>query len=166
MRSGINSIFAEQMPPLSLNLAAYNPGVPTNANPLPFNADGGPFLYQDWSQGGAWETNPSATGQEALIAGIADATALPAYPVPGVGSVLNMSQALLDSRGQWRASRYGALSFAVADGAAQDFAYQVHANYSGAHAAAVFQNLANAAILRSYLPGGSIRATVTPLKVR
>lgn len=165
MRSGMNSIFAEQMPPLSLSLAAYNPGIPTDANPLPFNADGGPFLYMDWNQGGAWATNPSVTGQEAIMAGVTDAAALPVYPVPGVESVLNMSQVLLASRGQWRASRYGALSFAVADGAAQDFAYQVHANYSGAHAAAVFQNLANDAIFRSYLPGGSIRTTVTPLKV-
>lgn len=151
MRSGINSIFAEQMPPLSLSLAraGYNPGIVQNPNPLPFNADGGPFLYQDWSQGGAWATNPSATGQAALLAAnVPDATALPVYPSPGINSVLNMSQALLGSRAQWRATRYGALSFAVADAAGQEFVYIVHANYSGAHAVSCTLALALAAFAR------------------
>lgn len=116
--------------------------------------------------GGQWQEIPSVIGQQALLAnGVADAAALPVYPVQGAVSVLNMSEALLASRNQWKASRYGAFSFAVVNGGGGDFVYNVHANYSGAHAGPIFQNLVNDAILKSYLPGGSITTTVTPLAV-
>jgi ATP-binding cassette, subfamily A (ABC1), member 3 len=173
MRSGLNSIFAEKMPPLTLGLGGYNPGIRVDPNPFPFNAEGGAFLYQDWSQGGSWEENPSVTGQAALLnGGVPGAADMPVYPVQGAVSVLNMSQVLLDSRAQWRASRYGAVSFAAlppvgADAIAEppEFVYNVHANYSGAHAGAIFQNLVNEAILKRYAPGASITASVTPLRV-
>lgn len=46
MRAGANSIFAEFQPPLTLGLAAFNPDIKVDPNPIPFNADGGPFDYQ------------------------------------------------------------------------------------------------------------------------
>ena len=165
MKAGVNSIFAEEMPPLSLGLAAYNPGIRTNTNPLPFNADGGPFGYTVW-EGNKYVLNPNVVGQAAIMAAIPAGPTLPTYTFPAnsVQNVQKMSASLLASRGDWKASRYGALSFAVVNDA-QEYNYNVHANYTGAHASAVFTNLVNGAILQQFAPGASIRTTVKPLGV-
>ena len=163
MKAGVNSIFAEKMPPLTLGLGSYNPGIATDPNPLPYNPDGGPFGYVVW-EGNQWVENPSVVGQGAIMAQIPASASLPIYTYP-VPSVLNMSQALLDSRGDWKASRYGAVSFGLVD-ATEEFVYNVHANYTGAHASAIFMNQVNDAILKQYgVPGASIRTKLTPLGV-
>lgn len=124
-----------------------------------------PVPEQQW-EGAQWQEVPSVTGQQALLAnGVPAAATLPVYPLQGAVSVLNMSEALLASRTQWKASRYGAFSFAVADGSGGEFVFNVHANFSGAHAGPIFQNLVNDAILKSFQPGASITTTVTPLLV-
>jgi ABC-type multidrug transport system ATPase subunit len=164
MKAGVASIFAEEMPPLTLGLAAYNPGIRNNANPLPFNADGGAFGYTRW-EGNQYVLNPSVVGQEAIMAAIPAGPTLPTYsfPADAVQNVQNMSASLLASRGDWKASRYGAMTFAVVD--TQEFNYNVHANFTGAHASAIFTNLVNEGILRQFAPGASIRTTVKPLGV-
>jgi len=165
MKAGVNSIFAEDMPPLTLGLAAYNPGIRANSNPLPFNADGSPFGYTVWEDN-QFVLNPSVVGQAAIMAAIPAGPTLPTYSfAPGfVQNVQNMSASLLASRVDWKASRYGALTFAVVNDT-QEFNYNVHANYTGAHASAIFTNLVNGAILQQFAPGASIRTTVKPLGV-
>ena len=130
MRAGVNSIFAEKMPPLTLSLDAYNPGIQTNRNPLPYNAEGESFIFTMW-EGNQQMENPNVVGQDVIMAGIPSGSTLPTYSI-AANSVQNMSSGLLDTRRDWKASRYGALTFAVVDDL-EEFNYNVHANYTGAH---------------------------------
>ncbi|EWM19989.1 abc transporter [Nannochloropsis gaditana] len=162
MRAGVNSIFAEKMPPLTLSLDAYNPGIQINRNPLPYNAEGESFIFTMW-EGNQQMENPNVVGQDVIMAGIPSGSTLPTYSI-AANSVQNMSSGLLDTRRDWKASRYGALTFAVVDDL-EEFNYNVHANYTGAHSSAIFANLINDALLQQYAPGSSIKTTIKPLGV-
>jgi ABC-type multidrug transport system ATPase subunit len=162
MRAGVNSIFAEKMPPLTLSLDAYNPGIQTNRNPLPYNAEGESFIFTMW-EGNQQMENPNVVGQDVIMAAIPSGSTLPTYSI-AANSVQNMSSGLLDTRRDWKASRYGALTFAVVDDL-EEFNYNVHANYTGAHSSAIFANLINDALLQQYAPGSSIKTTIKPLGV-
>jgi ATP-binding cassette, subfamily A (ABC1), member 3 len=76
-----------------------------------------------------------------------------------------MSKHLLETRNKYKASRYGAASWLLVNKTGGQFGYAVHANYTGVHAAPVFANMINSAILRLYDPSASISTTLRQLPI-
>lgn len=100
LQSGKNSIFAEKQAPLTFGLSKYNPGINSNANPLPYSGQG----YFSWSNmegldnNFQWDYNQNVTGQQAIIDRISDTRTLPTYQLRAANSVYNMSRDLLFTR--------------------------------------------------------------------
>lgn len=169
MRVGNNSIFARVLPTLTLSTAAYNPGITVNRNPLYYNAPGYAF-WQNTMSGWTDPTNSwnnlNVSGQDRVMQSIPSFASLPVVPME-VPSAYNMSLELLWSRGEWKASRYGAVTFAnVSTGTSNKrINYNVHANYTGVHSSIIFSNLMADAVLRSFRPGSSLTASIKPLPV-
>lgn len=68
-------------------------------------------------------------------------------------------------RNDWKASRYGALSFNNISREVHYYHYNVHVNFTGSHASAVFANLISGALARLYDPSVTITTVLHPLPV-
>lgn len=174
MRSGINSIFDKKLPDLTLSLSSYNPGITVDPNPIYYNRDGGPLGYAVWQrpppENPTWNANylynGSVNGQGRLMSLIPDAIDLPIVPYDvsfAAPYLQNVSWELLQSRNSHKASRYGAYSFGYVT--PEEYRYTIHVNYTGVHAAPIYQNVLNDAILKSVDPAQSIKTVIKPLAV-
>jgi len=155
LKAGTNQILTLQFPPLDLqDFSHYNPGVTVDKNPVYYTTTG---LWNDFVVG-------NVTGQTKLMTGINDADTL---PIVGVyeDSILNMSTTLLETRNDWQASRYGAYSFNQLNLSAGEIYVNIHYNYTGVHATAIYARLINSAIAAAYDEDVSITAYIEQMPI-
>jgi len=163
VKLGNNSIFGEVMRPVQLSTDVFNPKVTTHRDPIPFN-DYGPFYWSiqtgqsQWTPG--WSDN--VTGQYELMNNIPNAADLPVYAVDAP-SGYNMSMYLLFSRNDFEASRYGAFTFKNISDEGGLYMFTTHANFTGAHAPAIYSNVMANAVMKRLSAGKTIKVTLNPL---
>lgn len=166
LKSGVNSIFAEKQPSLLLSTAKYNPKITENPLPLYFSGNGQFYfstMYGDNDFRG--NNNWNVSGQHDIIDNIPNHNSLPTVEVDNPMGTYNFTRTLLLTRNKWKATRYGAFSFANISRNVDKYHYNVHANFTGVHAGPIFANMLSGAIARLYNPSASIQTVVNPLPV-
>jgi len=134
---------------------SYNPGITTDINPLYYNT-GNNFTTSPWA------TLQPITNQFSIISQIPSYTNLPAVAAPHhVTTTLAMSSYLLSKRNSYQATSYGSITLTQVDTTAHSFGYIIFANYTALHAAPLYTNIINQAILRSYPSGASTTITIS-----
>jgi hypothetical protein len=156
-------------PNLLLSLDGLNPGISTNTNPLYTNAPNTKFNNfgsYSWSFNGQ---NFTDVGNTTTITGlIPGASNLPVILAPSSGSssMATMANYIFNNRNGYKASSYGSVAFQQASTATGSFVYTIFSNFTALHAAPLYTNLVDDAIMKFYGgPGAGIKVNSHPLPV-
>ena len=156
--------FAPDQPSIVASPDMYNKKISVDDYPLPYASS----VCYDQSYCPAYFY--PHTDAITLMENIPDASNLPVEFV-NVSNFADMSQYLLDHRENYKASRYGAVSFheiymnesSVNNGSISSVTYSVHANFSGVHSSPVTNQLVAQAVLRSLDEASSLTMRLHPL---
>lgn len=176
----------QYQPPLSYDVhSIYNQGIDTFIMPTPYtsnssvcqtnyfmqppiefcrNAVSPLSLSQEWNQSGIMNSVP-------------DNENLPLHSGENMNTILDMSTYLQNSRNDFKASHFGAISFNAIyetantlDPNKNDITinYNIHANYSALHAGPIFNNILVSGVLRKINPDATLKTGlyVFPLTTR
>jgi len=161
------SDWAPSQPSIKISASDYNKKVSNNYLPFPYsNADFVCPVRSDCS-----EMLSQVSGQSMIMDAVDNANDLPVEPVDYAISIYNMSYFLLANRDEYRASRYGAVTFnnilyndsSVNSGAISRVDYVTHANFTGVHAGPIYTNMLAEAVLHTVNSGASITLRMHPL---
>ena len=145
------NVWAPDQPRITISASDYNTAMSSDFLPLPFTAanDICPFR-SDCS-----ESRYAIDGQDYLMDFIAQSGKYPMEPQYDALTVYNISDFLLKNRDEYRASRFGAITFVdvvyndsnVNSGGFQRVEYFVHANYTGIVVLYIYVNVSLISVL-------------------
>jgi ATP-binding cassette, subfamily A (ABC1), member 3 len=155
------SKFSYPQPLITLSVAKYNPAFSVDFLPLPFTS--APFFCDGEGGGGCW----NVSGQESLMASLADKELYPIESLETATSIGDVSAYLYGQRYQYKSSRYGAYSIMSIYNSTNSSSsneldrggidYVIHTNYTALHAAPTFSAL----LAETYIQSRGSPITIT-----
>jgi hypothetical protein len=154
------SLGATYQPSRRMDVRMYNSKINTNYMPTPFSS-GSTFCA-------GYSCAENIYGQIELTDSIPNHSLYPLRTTSQLNSIQSISQFLLDSKTDFKASQFGAISFLNSsysnfNGSLSSISYVVHSNYTAVHGAPLFNSIVANSIVSFINPASSLTVRIFPL---